>query len=142
MYSSCHINNKHKFLFLSWIIFSCFVEPAVAQMNYAPHNTGIGLGTNAAHIASISKDSLVVIAGSMYLFTVDSPGDQGPVPTNPGVKQFVAELRSQDGSVQQYKIANSEGIEKTDEPIVTGDRLKVIAQDGSTTQIYPIVVRK
>jgi hypothetical protein len=40
---------------------------------------------NATHIARISKDTIVIVGGSTYLFTVDTPEDQGLVSTAPDV---------------------------------------------------------
>jgi hypothetical protein len=44
---------------------------------------------NATHIGRITKDSIIVITGSTYSFTVDTPEDSGLVSTNTTVKQLL-----------------------------------------------------
>ena len=90
-------------------------------------NTGtdITTGNHSTHIARITKDTIVVITGSTYQYTVDTPEGEGLISTKPTDAQLISELVSKDGSVQQYH--------------VTGDRLIVTAQDGKTTKAYHIV---
>ena len=103
--------------------------------------TAIVAANNATHIARISGDTLVVITGSTYLFTVDTPEDQGLVSTGITATQLPGQLRSPDGSSQQYKVNSKEGIAKNNEPIKSGDRLIVTAEDGKTTKAYHILVQ-
>jgi polygalacturonase len=90
-------------------------------------NTGtdITIGSHSTHIARIVKDTIVVITGSTYRYTVDTPEGEGSISTKATDAQLISELASKDGSVQQY--------------LVTGDRLIVTAQDGKTTKAYHIV---
>ena len=88
-------------------------------------STDITTGSHSIHIARITKDTIVVITGSTYQYTVDTPEGEGLISTKPTNAQLTSELRSKDGSVQQY--------------LVDGDRLIVTAQDGKTTKAYHIV---
>jgi polygalacturonase len=98
------------------------------------------IANHSTHIARITKDSIVVVTGSTYSFTVDTPEDSGRVSTNATVKQFLSQLKSTDGSVGQYTVVNKEGIQKDGGYLLTGDKLIVTSQDGKTKRTYNIVV--
>jgi len=114
----------------------CWALTAVAQSN-----TEITYGNNAKNIAGITNDSIIVITGSTYSFTVDTPEDKGLVSTKADVKQLPLQLSSKDGSLQTYKILNKEGSEKTEGDIATGDRLVVTTANGKLSKTYNIAVR-
>src|ERR1700730_1314380 len=82
--------------------------------------TDITTGSHSTHIARITGDTIVVITGSTYQYTVDTPEGEGLISTKPTDAQLISELVSKDGSVQQY--------------LVNGDRLIVTAADGKTTK--------
>ena len=105
-------------------------------------SASITFGNHAPNIAKITQDSLILITGSTYLFTVDTPEDQGLIATKIGVKELPLQITSQDGSVQKYRIVNHQGIEKSDGNIISGDRLIVTSQDGKTTRTYHIGIKR
>jgi polygalacturonase len=118
----------------------CF-SPIVSARVGSPFTTDIKPAPHATHIAAITKDSIVVITGSTYRFTVDTPEDQGLVSTRPTVNQLLDQLTSKDGSVQQYRIIGSAGTTKSEGDIVSGDRLLVTSQNGKAVKIYQLGVR-
>lgn len=118
----------------------CLTLPVFAATNQAKPGAEIDPARDATHIGRISGDTIVVITGSTYAFTVDTPGDEGLVSTGAGVKQLLSQFVSKDGSVQRYAIINKEGTAKNEGEVVTGDRLVVTAGDGKTTKTYQVVV--
>jgi polygalacturonase len=114
----------------------CFVQAVMAQST-----ADIALGANATHIAGITSDSVIVVAGSTYSFTVDTPEDKGLISTKPGVKQLLSELISKDGSLQTYQVIDKNGNIKNEDVVEVGDQLIVTSQDGTTKKIYPIALR-
>ena len=96
---------------------------------------------HSTHIVAITKDSLIVIAGSTYSFTVDTPEDQGLVSTTPDVKLLLRQLSAKDGSNQTYRLLNKEGVGKDSEVVETGDRLVVTSQDKKSIRSYHIALR-
>src|SRR5687767_8650186 len=118
-----------------------YISPVVFARVPSPFTTAIKPAPNATHIAAITKDTIVVIAGSTYRFTVDTPEDQGLVSTRPTVAQFLLQISSQDGSRQQYHITDKAGNTKNEGDIISGDRLLVTSQNGKATKIYQLGVR-
>ncbi|HYK57242.1 MAG TPA: endopygalactorunase, partial [Flavisolibacter sp.] len=96
---------------------------------------------HATHIARISRDTIVVVTGSTYSFTVDTPEDKGLVSTRTGVQQLLGQIRSRDLSVQKYSVVNKNGISKKEGELLTGDQLVVTSQDGKASKKYYIAVR-
>jgi len=117
------------------------VFPALAHDNNGQPGTGIRIAPHATHIARITKDTIVVITGSTYSFTVDTPEDQGLVSTKPAAGTLSTELAPKDGSVQTYQLIDKQGAIKKEGEIINGDRLLVTAADGKTTQAYHIVLQ-
>src|SRR5690349_20540564 len=68
----------------------------------------ISISPRATHIARITKDTLVVISGSTYLFMVDTPEDQGLVSTKIAIDQLPFELASKNGAVQTYQLLDQD----------------------------------
>ncbi len=131
-----------KFLSLTFAALVFSILPAQAiNKNKTKSGTEISAGKNATHIGSIAADSLVVIAGRTYSFTVDTPEDQGLISTNPGVKKLISQLASNDGSIQKYQLTDKEGNNKTEGDIVTGDQLIVLSEDGRRKKIYRVIVK-
>ncbi|SMC70733.1 glycosyl hydrolase family 28-related protein [Pedobacter africanus] len=98
----------------------------------------ITYGPQPPNIAAISADSVIVISGSTYRFTVDTPEDKGLVTTNIRAKELPAQIASKDGSVQKYAVLDGKGVLKTESAIENGDRLQVISADGKTSKTYHI----
>jgi len=71
-------------LFVSLLVITIF---GVKAQNTS--NTEITIGKNVTHLGRIANDTLVVITGSTYSFTVDTPEDQGLVSTNIDVAQLM-----------------------------------------------------
>ncbi|OCX53160.1 endopygalactorunase [Mucilaginibacter sp. PPCGB 2223] len=103
--------------------------------------TQITYGKNATNIARITNDTIVVITGSTYRYTVDTPEDQGLVSTKTDVKQLPLQLASADGVAQKYTVTDKNGSIKTDGDLLDGDRLTVTTQDGSAARTYYIVIK-
>ncbi|MDB5192675.1 MAG: Endopygalactorunase [Segetibacter sp.] len=119
------------------VLISCFAITTIAQLG----NTEITYGTNAKNIANITGDSVIVIMGSTYSFTVDTPEDQGLVSTKIDVKQLPMQLASKNGTLQTFKITSKGGITKEEGDIETGDKLVVTSQDGQSNKTYHVAVR-
>ena len=109
----------------------------LSQQSRLKFSNEITLNTSA-HIARITKDSIIVINGTTYSFTVDTPEDSGLVSTNTTVAQLISGIRSKDGSVQQYSVTDKNGISKEAGHLITGDRLIVTSGDGKTKKNYSI----
>ena len=117
-------------------------QPATAKEGKPPRfSTVIEPVGHATHIARISRDTVVVVTGSTYSFTVDTPEDKGLVSTTTGVQQLLGQIRSRDRSVQKYSVVNKNGISKNKGDLVSGDQLIVTSQDGNVKK-YCIVVRR
>jgi len=120
----------------------CISITVTAQKtNTAKSNTDIVEKNNATHIVRITKDSLIVLSGSTYSFTVDTPEDQGLVPTKTTVQQLLEQITSKDRSVQTYKITDKEGITKKNGDLANGDHLVVNAPDKKDSKIYYIATQ-
>jgi len=120
----------------------CISFTVTAQKrNAAKSNIGIVEKNNATHIVRITKDSLTVLSGSTYSFTVDTPEDQGLVSTKTSVQQLLNEVTSKNGSVQIYKITDKEGLTKKSGDLETGDRLMVTAPDKKASKLYYIATQ-
>lgn len=120
---------------LLWVLVPLFSFTgfAIAATKQPAFSAEIEIGPQASHIVRISKDTLVIVTGSTYAFTVDTKENEGLVSTKAGVAQLLAELAAKDGSAQQYKI-----VAKNEGALATGDQLIVTAQDGKTTKTYYI----
>jgi len=99
----------------------------------------ITFGKNARNIARIANDSLVLISGTTYLFTVDTPEDQGLVSTKVSVGDLPGQLASTNGNAQKYTVIDQNDKTKTDGDINTGDKLIVTSKGASKT--YHIAVK-
>ena len=63
--------------------------------------------TNAQHIVRSDSDSIVVVTGSTYRFSVDTPEDSGLVSTATTVQDLLREIRG-----FQMRVTDSSGKEK------------------------------
>lgn len=124
------------------LIYLCsFLTAAALPAGKGKFSTEITATENAHHIARIANDTLTVIAGSTYSFTVDTPEDGGLVSTNPLVKGLLSQITAKDRSKQTYQVTTAHGVEKTEGDVVTGDHLVVISQDGKARTVYHILVK-
>lgn len=121
----------------------CINFTTVAQKIKAPDlHTVVVAKNNATHIGRITKDSLIVLTGSTYSFTVDTPEDQGLVSTKTCTEQLLQQITSKDGSIQTYSIIDKNGDVKTNGDLENGDHLVVTAQDKKTDKIYSIAAEQ
>ena len=118
----------------------CAGMPAMAQKSSRDKFSTEIIANNSTHIGRITKDSLLVITGSTYLFTVDTPEDQGLVSTKISAQQLLLQICSKDGSRHQYSITDKNGSTKNEGDIVSGDRLIVKSADGKHAKTYHIAV--
>jgi hypothetical protein len=128
----------NKLLPLTFFVIIYSSLTGVAQKNINPKlATGI-VARNSIHIGRITNDSLIVVAGSTYLFTVDTPEDKGLISTTTTVKQLISEISSKDGSSQKYQVVNKDNVTKEDGDLMNGDRLIAISPDGKIKKVYTI----
>src|SRR5687768_413843 len=113
----------------------CFSQVAKAQPS-----AEITYSNNATHIAAITADSIKLITGSTYSFTVDTPEEKGLVSIKTDVIKLLPQLASKDGSVQTYKIAGKNDSIKNTGDIEAGDKLIVTTGDGKSKRIYHIAL--
>ncbi|WP_243751704.1 endopygalactorunase [Niastella caeni] len=121
---------------------SVSISHTAFAFDISPFSTDIKATRQASHIAGITKDKVVVIAGSTFRFTVDTPEDQGLVSTRPTVKQLLQQLTSKDNSIQRYAIIDKAGNAKNEGDIISGDRLLVTSENGKARKIYQLDVRQ
>lgn len=133
----------NRFSLLLIVLFSCFFTQTNAQVQL-PGQTGTGIlpTKKASHIAGIQKNTIIVINGSTYSFTVDTPEYQGSVSTNIGTKGLYTQIRSSDGATQKYQISDAADVKKEEGPLLSGDRLTVISEDGKSKQVYYVLVKE
>lgn len=124
-------------LLAGYYLFMLPAQPVKAQ---SKPTVSIHPTAHATHIASITKDTIVVITGSTYRFTVDTPEDQGLVSTTPSVNELLAQITSVNGSKQQYLVTDKTGKPKQNGKVTTGDRLMVTSQE-KTTKTWRLVVK-
>lgn len=136
------MNNVKKISWLVLIAIVCFILPTEeAKGAKGKFITDISPGANATSIAKINKDTLVVITGNTYRYTVDTPADKGLVSTLIRAAELPLQIVARDGSAQKYAVTNKDGAAKTEGIIEPGDKLLVTSQDGKSTKTYQIVVR-
>ncbi|MBO9154025.1 endopygalactorunase [Chitinophaga sp. GCM10012297] len=96
---------------LAFITMACFAVSATAQQLPSPH------------IARITKDSVIVITGVTQRFTVDSPEDQGPVPTAVNTALLPRELIASFPNAAMINVVGKDGLAKTQGTLETGDKV-------------------
>ena len=127
---------------LSLILWISFALPSIAAKVKKQPGVEIGISNTATHIAEITDKTVVIISGSTYLFTVDTPEDKGLISTKIGVNQIPQQLMSKDGSAQKYTVTDKDGTVKKDGDILNGDRLLVTSEDGKASKTYQIVIKE
>src|SRR6185369_16723956 len=106
------MNNEFKILFMALMTHACAWININAQKSVVPRSSADLIPNNSTHIGRITKDSIMVISGTTYSFTVDTPEDSGLVSTNTTVKQLLSQVKSKDGSAQQYLVTDKDGNKK------------------------------
>jgi polygalacturonase len=115
--------------------------PAVRANAIFSRSTDIKSTPQATQIGEIKNNTITVVTGSTYRFTVDTPEDQGLVQTRPTVKQLLEQITSKDGSGQQYRILDKQGKIKNEGYISTGDKLVVTARDCISIRTYQLILQ-
>ena len=113
---------------------ACCAVPAAAQ-SILP----------SRYIARITGDSLIIISGTTQRFTVDSPEDQGPVPTSIDVSQLGyytgpalrTSLRKIGVGIPSYKALRN-GAEQKEGPARAGDILVVTIANYNIEKRYKV----
>lgn len=132
--------NRLSSLSLSLLIF--IASPSFAlKTKKAGTAVEIQISKTATHLVSIKNDTLVLVTGSTYLFTVDTPEDKGLVSTKITPQQLPKQLISTDGTVQKYQVSDKDGLAKTDGQLADGDKLLVTSADGKSSKTYHIVLK-
>ena len=104
--------------------------------NAQQKNIGVKAAEHATHISRITNDSLVVVTGSTYIYSVDTHEDSGVVSTATTVKDLMNELVLTDAT---FRVFNNAGSQKHDGVLETGDRL--VLANGDASRKYAIAVR-
>jgi len=127
-----------KFIWPAIIIL--FLVPACAIGQKTPLPTpGTEIVAGQSIRIAIKKDTIIVIDGTTFSYTVDSPEDQGLVSTKPTIRQLLQEIHSKNGSAQQYQVTDKLGNPKQEGPLLTGDHLTVTAENGKAVKTYNII---
>ena len=132
--------NKTLLLIIIALYFTAMPFTTQSEIN-SKFTAEITAGKNATHVGRIAGDTLVVIAGTTYSFTVDTPEDQGLVSTRTDVTGLLLQVSAKDGSTQKYQITGKDGVAKNSGELVSGDLLVVTSQDGKATKSYTIIIR-
>ena len=104
-------------------------------MAQSPGNSPIRSKPNAAQVADISKDSIIITSGSTYAFTVDTPADSGLVNTIPDVRALLQQLEPAPNTMAA--IESADGSLRTGGHINEGDQLVLKdASNGSVLKRY------
>lgn len=103
-------------------------------------STAITRSSQATHIARISPDTVVLLGGSTYSFTVDTPENQGLVQTNMEVEDLPGQIQARDGSAQKYQVTDQAGKARLTGKIISGDRLLVVSENGKARRSYYLLV--
>src|SRR5215213_5504350 len=128
----------HPFNAMNKILFAGFISLAVSSFAIAQKTvlTGISVANNAKHIIGIKGDTIIVVKGTTYRFTVDTPEDKGLVSTKPKVDELISEIIPKNGIIH---IAGKDGNKRDSGEIITGDRLIVTSQKNKTAKSYYIL---
>ena len=86
---------------------------------------GLLVRKNAPHIVRVTDTQVILVNGSTYQYTVDTPEGEGLTSTKPTVEQLLQQL---DGGSEerQYRVERSDGLEKKSGLLEEGDRLQVV----------------
>ncbi|NML42006.1 endopygalactorunase [Chitinophaga sp. G-6-1-13] len=132
---------KNTFIFLISIL-TATASIAAAASDPARHNanrTAIPLPLPRAeakpvspHIAAISADTIKLVTGSTYAYTVDTKENEGLISTATTVAHLLAELQT-NVAIFRRQITSADGKPKDSGLIAAGDRLTLTNARGSTT---------
>jgi len=120
------------------ILILCYTFSAAAQQLHNKVNAGIEISPLATHVVRITGDSLILVDGKTYLYTVDTPEGQGMVSTRPGVQALFKQIKSIGDHAQSYQITDQKGRIKTWGQINDGDQLLVKTNQAKVSKKYMI----
>jgi hypothetical protein len=130
----------NKLLVSALLVIVLFPLTITAQkISNARSSTAIVAGNNATHIGKITKDTITVISGSTYAFTVDTPEDSGLIKIKTTLSQLTDQVTAPNGSNLDYTIHHTYASPKDEHFIVAGDKLEVRSKDGKNKKTYTIV---
>jgi polygalacturonase len=86
------------------------------------------IADDATHIVRVAKDTVFVVSGSTYAYTVDTPEGQGLLATKPSVAQLLQQLQVSRGSV---RLLDSDGRTRDTGALQAGDRIELSAPGES-----------
>ncbi|MGK6353341.1 glycosyl hydrolase family 28-related protein [Parapedobacter sp. DT-150] len=92
----------------------------------------------ATHIAEIRNDTIFVVSGRTYAYTVDTQAGDGLISIDLPVEQLPYQLVSADGSHQQYRVVANDNVEKKHGQLLAGDRLEVWDASGRLKKTFII----
>ncbi len=133
-------NMKRVTLLLLLNVF-CLLSGASAGYGAGQPATEITSKMKSTNIARIGADTLVLITGTTYRYTVDTPEDKGLSSTQLRVENLSSQIESKDGSIQIYKVISANGAIKTSGNFESGDRLLVSSPEEKKTKTYHISVQ-
>ncbi|MFC0773068.1 endopygalactorunase [Terrimonas alba] len=123
------------------ITFVVLIISASAQQNKISR-AGVEIVPNrSTHISRITPDSIIVLTGSTYSFTVDTPEDEGLVSLKTSIQDLLSQVRSKVGTKQQYHVIDQNGRIKNSGDVDTGDRLVVTIPTSKKRKTYYLNTR-
>lgn len=84
--------------------------------------------TNNRYVAAISHDTVYVVSGNTFSFTVDTPENEGLVNTTPTAAVFLSAANAQESV---YTITDKNGKTKQNEVLASGDKLTIQDKKGT-----------
>lgn len=129
-----------KFYILVLFLFHTLVSSAQKLRN-SNADAEVEISPFATHVIKVTKDSLILVSGKTYLFTVDTPEDQGLVATNLDIQRLSKQIRARDGQKQTYQVKDQNGLIKTSGQMATGDQLIVKANQSGASKTYFIKLK-
>lgn len=115
---------RHLIITLSVLINTLFVGGVASKFSTILVESGF-----APNIIRIGVDTLVISSSSTFLYTVDTPENQGLVSTGLTVNSLQEQLRRKDNQPFAYTILDKEGKEKVNGYLVSDDILEVTISD-------------
>jgi polygalacturonase len=131
------MSTVHHVILLTRLMLCGLLVQATSPVKQEPR---IIISKNATHISRITADSIYVISGSTYSFSVDTPEDKGLMSIHTTTDDLFRQISSTTGSKYSYSISTKTGELKTRGNLESGDALIATARNGKTKK-YTIAVR-
>ncbi|MDR7130227.1 polygalacturonase [Algoriphagus sp. 4150] len=112
------------------------LEPSKESSN----STGLLARNEAPHIVRVTDTQLILVNGSTYLYSVDTPEGEGLISTKPTVEQLLQQLKSAPAG-RKYRVAGIDGVEKKSGLLDEGDHVQVVFKD-EILQSYELVFER